>query len=481
MLKKGILWDFIGKLFNQGITFFVSIFLARLLLPEDFALIAMVMAFFGIARVFIDLGLSEALIQQQDIDDIHYSSIFWLNLFLAIVIATIFYFGAPQVSQFFHQDQLNNLAKVLSSTFVLGALGAVHTAILRKKMDFKYLSQINIISAIVSGILGIYAAYNGYGVWSLVIQYVSAAIIRLFLLWKGVKWIPSFRFSWIAVKPLWNFSKKLFLSAVLNNISVQLDVFVIGKLFAPATLGFYSRGKTLNYLISSYSSGSLTAVLFPALSRMQHDIDQVKEKVVKFFQLAAFVSFYLGGVLYITAEDVIVLMFTDKWMMTVPYFRIMVLTTFAYPLSAIVLTPLTSLGRSDIFLKLEIIKKIMLIPIYLIGFQFGISGFLYATLVLHLAAITLNGYYSGKLINWSVKKQWIEILIYAIPAYIGSGTAFILLPNSLIPNHYIHFLLTGSIFTLYYIFINLIFKTKASQLIINLALPLIKKTISLRK
>jgi len=480
MLKKGLLWDFIGKLFNQGITFIVSIFLARLLLPEDFALIAMVMAFFGIARVFIDFGLSEALIQHQKIKDIHYSSTFWLNLFFATIICALFFISATYVSQFYKQPELISLVKVLSFTFILNSLGVVHVTQLRKKMDFKYLSKTNIISAIPSGILGIYLAYEGYGVWSIVVQYISAAFIRLFFLWKGTKWIPKFNFSWVAIRPLWNFSKKLFLSEIINSISVQLDVLIIGKLFTPATLGFYSRGKSLNQLISRYSSGSLTAVLFPALSKIQNNLEEVKQKVISFFQLAALVSFYLGGLLFIISEDIIILMFTEKWINTVPYFRIMVLSTFVHPLSSIILTPLTSLGRSDIFLKIEIFKKILLLPTYLIGFQYGLTGFLYAMFIYQLIGISLNGYYTGILIRWRLKKQWIEILKYGIPAYIGAAAIHFIIPP-FIDNRIVNLLFLSFIYSGYYLLINLIFNTKASQLIINLALPIFKKIMPYKR
>jgi len=475
MLKKGLIWDFVGKLFNQGITFFVSIFLARLLLPEDFALIAMVMGFIGIARIFVDFGLSQALIQSQNTTDIHYSSIFWLNLFFAIFISILFFLSAPSIAFFYHQPDIINLAKVLSITFAIGALGSVHIAMLKKKMDFKYLSITNIISATLSGCIGIYMAFNNYGVWSIVVQQISAAAIRLFLLWYGTRWLPLFKFSWSAIKPLWNFSKKLFISGLLETVAQQLDVFIIGKLFMPATLGFYSRGKSLNQLIANYSASSLSSVLFPALSKIQNNLAEVKQKVIAFFRLATLTSFFLGGLLFIIAEDLIVLMFTEKWLPTVPYFRIMVLTTFAYPVSVILLTPLTSLGRSDIFLKLEIIKKIILVPTYIIGFQFGLTGFLYAQLISHIIGISLNGYYTGKLIHWKLSKQWVELLTYGLPAYLGAGLLFIYLPQSSIQNHFLHLLISGIIFTIYYTIFNLLFKTTGMQLILNLVQTFYKK------
>lgn len=471
MIKKGLFWDFIGKLFNQGITIIVSIFLARLLLPEDFALIAIVLAVVGIASVFIDFGLTQALIQKQNVKNIHYNSIFWINISLATLLTILCFLSAPLISNFYKIPQLIYLVRVVSFAFILNALGGVHTAMLIKKMEFIQLSKISIISSFVSGILGVSMAFLNYGVWSLVMQYYSAAIVRQILLWGKTKWLPNFQFSWMMIRPLWKFSKNLFISSILNDIFIRIDVFIIGKLFSPASLGFYSRGKSLNQLISTYSSSSLTTVLFPALSKIQDNLEMVKKKVIDFFQLAALISFFLGGLLYVVAQDIIVLMFTDKWLPAVPYFQIMVLTTFAHPLSAIILTPLTSLGKSDVFLKLEVMKKIIFTFTYIFGFSYGIKGFLYAMLISQIIGVSLNGYYAGKIISWGLKEQWFIMFTNALISIVGAGFLFFFLSNDRINNHVLHLILCTLFYTLYYIFINYIFKTKGFQLINVIFMP----------
>lgn len=471
MIKKSLIWDFVGKLFNQGISVIVSIFLARLLLPEDFAQIAIVLSVIGVASVFIDFGLTQALIQKQNVRNIHYNSIFWINISLAVILTILCFLSAPLISNFYKLPELINLIRVVSFAFILNALGGVHSAMLIKKMAFIHLSKINIISSFISGIIGVSFAFLNYGVWSLVIQYYSGAIIRQILLWNQTKWLPKFQFSYIVIRPMWHFSKNLFISSILNDIFIRIDVFIIGKLFSPASLGFYSRGKSLNQLISSYSSASLTSVLFPALSKIQHDLVMVKKKVIDFFQLAALISFFLGGLLYVTAQDIIVLMFTDKWLQTVPYFQIMVLTTFAHPLSAIILTPLTSLGRSDVFLKLEIMKKILFTFTYVFGFSYGISGFLYAMLFSQIIGVSLNGYYSGKIINWGLKEQWLIMFTNALFSVIGAALLFFFLPNDIINNHLLHLLLSTFIYTSYYILINYAFKTKGYMLVYSIFMP----------
>lgn len=458
MIGKGIMWAFLGQVFNQGVGFVVSIFLARILMPEDFALIGMVMAFLGIANVFVDMGFGNALVQKKDVEDIHYNSIFWLNITLSLFVGSICFLLAPYAASYYGQADILNLMRVLSLSFFFNALGGVHNAMIVKEMDFKYLAKMRGIVAFFSGGLGIYCAYTGWGVWSLVIQSFSASIIAQFFLWRRTKWWPSFTFSKKAIKPLWDYSNKLFASGLLDAVFTRIDVFIIGKLFLPATLGFYSRGKSLNQLIGQYSAGSLNAVLFPALSKIQNDIRSIREKVKEFFHYACMASFLLGGGLYLLAEDLIVLMFTDKWLPTVPYFRIMVLTTFAYPLSAIVLTPLKSLGRTDIFLKLEVLKKAVLTVTYVFGFMYGLEGFLYALLVNHLIGISLNGYYTGKVINWKLGRQWLIILQYGLVAYGGGGVLFYFFDAYGSVNRWGHFLGIGTLFTVYFCLMAYLFK-----------------------
>lgn len=477
MIKQGLIWDFLGKLFNQGITIIISIFLARLLLPEDFAVIAIILAIIGISSVFVDFSLSAALIQQKEVENIHVNSIFWINVSVASLLAIVFFFAAPLIADFYNQEELTLLIQVTSFSFIINAFGGVHLAMLKKEMKFKTLSKITVLSSFISGVIAVFFALTGYGVWSLVIQFYCAAILKQILLWNSTKWLPQFEFSWTKVKPMWNFSKKLFLSSLINTIYVQVDVFIIGKLFAPATLGFYSRGKNLNQLVSNYSSSSLMNVLFPALSKIQDNLVDVKKKVSDFFKIASLISFFLGGLLYVIAEDIIVILFTEKWLETIPYFRIMVLSTFAQPLSAIILTPLTSLGRSDIFLKLEIIKNSLLTFTYIIGFSFGITGFLYALFIHQLIGVSLNCYYAGKIINWKLTEQLKIILKYAVISLIGAGPLFFILSNDLIDNYVIHLVLSSILFTSYYIFVNYIFKTSGFQILNGIVSPKIRQLI----
>ena len=267
-------------------------------------------------------------------------------------------------------------------------------------------------------------------------------------------------FSWNRVVPLLNFSKNLFFSGVINKIFMQLDIFIIGKIFMPATLGYYSRAKNLNQLIGTYSSGSLTTVLFPALSKLQNDIIQIKSKILRFYHLAALISFFLGGLLYLIAEDVIIILYTSKWLHTVPYFKIMVLSTFVYPTSSIIITPINSLGRTDIFLKLEILKKLVFLIAYIFGFKFGLMGFLYAMFAANIIGVTLNGYFAGELINWKIGSQWKVLLLYGIPSYICAWLLSIGIDKLNVESIILHLLISTLSFSGCILLFNTLLKTE---------------------
>lgn len=475
-VKKGIVWDFVGKFFNQGVSFIVSIFLARLLIPEDFALVGMAMAFLGVAQAFVDMGLSVALVQKQNIKEVHYSSIFWLNITIAFCIGMICFMAAPLVADFYELPQLLLLTQVLSMLFFFNALGGVPKAMLTRNMEFKNLSEVNIISSVLSGVLGVLLAYYGFGVWSLVWQRISFHMASQIMLWSKTRWLPKMIFDWASIEPLWHYSKKLFASGLLDAVYTRIDVFIIGKIFPTTTLAFYSRGKSLNNLISSNASGSLSTVLFPALSKIQSDLNQVKDKVITFFHLAAFISFFLAGFLYLTAGDIIILLFGSKWEPTIPLFKILVITSFTRSFSLVLLAPIKSLGRSDVYLKLEIYKKIILSFTYIIGLSFGIEGFLYALGISAMISLFINGYQVQKLLNWKLINQVILSCKYgSICVFVT--IVFLFIDRFMFSNHILHLCTVFIGFSMVYFSLNAMFKTNGMIFVKNISVPLLKKIL----
>jgi len=269
---KAFIWDFFGKMAKQGMGFIVTIFLARLLEPSDFGLIAMVMVIVGIADVFSDIGLGGALIQRRRVLPVHYSSVFYLNISVGVLLALILFFSAEQVAAFYENEQLIPLAKVISLTFVLNAFSSVQVTKLRKELNFALITKVSFLSSFFSGIIGISLAFYGAGVWSLVAQSLSVGFIFNIFIWYASDWKPSFLFSFKALKQLWGFGFHMFLVGVLNAVFSRLDYIVIGKLFTPTALGFYQRAKSLNMMLVQYSSGSLMTVMFPVLSKVFHYI-----------------------------------------------------------------------------------------------------------------------------------------------------------------------------------------------------------------
>jgi teichuronic acid exporter len=474
MVAKNIFWDLLGKVSYQGIGFVVSIFLARILLPEDFGLIAMVMAFVGVANIFTDMGFGAAIIQRNEINEIHLSSVFWINLFVAILMSSICFFCAPIVGVFYKNTEIIKLTQALSFTFVFSAVSSIHRSILVRKLAFKYQAKAGVISALVSGVIGVYFAYSGLGVWSLVIQNYISLILGAILLWFGTKWLPTMSFSWGAIKPLWSYSNKLFFSSLLEAIYSRIDVFIIGKIFTPSTLGYYSRGVTLNQLIANYSSGSLNAVLFPTLSKLQNNIELVKENIIKFYHTTAFISFFLGGLLFLISENLIVLLFTEKWIETSKYFEILVLSSFVYPLSAVILTPLRSLGFSNLFLKLEVIKKILLTLVIIIGFNYGIFGYLYALTIFYYLSLFINGYFTGKKINWPVLIQVKEILFYFFVTSIAVSAIYFVRNYLDYDTHLLNLLVTSICFLIVYVLLCALLNIKGFVFIKNYVFTFLK-------
>ena len=453
---KGVtafIWDFAGKLASNGMGFIISIFLARLLEPAEFGLIAMVMVVIGIAAVFSDSGLGVALIQRRRVLPIHYSSVFYFNIFVAILLSLLTFFSAGSIAEFYNNEELVPLAQVMSLSFIIGAFSSVQSIRLRKELNYALLTKITLTSSLISGVVGITLAFNGAGVWSLVAQTLTAGIISNILLWVTSQWRPSLTFSIKALRQLWTFGFHIFLTGLLDAIFTRLDVLVIGKMFTPATLGFYNRAKALDQMIVSYSAGSLMAVLFPVLSKVQNDLPRFQNILIKSYGIISFVIFLLLGMFYLISEELIVLLFSEKWLPSVVYFKILVLIGFALPLSILLVSILTSRGKSKLVFRISIYKKILFVVNLYFGFSFGIEGHLYGLIGVHVVGLLINIYYGAKEINLSsylfIKATSVQLIISVISAIIT-----LLLIQTMEYNNLIMLVMKSSIFVILYLVIS---------------------------
>ena len=464
--SKALLWDFGGKIINQVITFSLSIILARLLMPSDFALIGIVMAIIAVSNVFIDIGLGNALIQAKKVEEVHLSTIFWINFFISLFLCGILYYYSELISDYYEYEELNKLTKVLSFTFIFLGTSGIYRNILRRNIEFNILAKINVITSVFSSTIAIYFAYKDYGVWALVIQTYVYNICGLVILVFRTKWYPKLIFSFNKIKPLWDFGKKIFIAGLIDSVYQKLDIFVFGKIYSASTLGFYSRGKSLNQLIGNFSSNSLSSVLFSVLSKTQDDIKSSRLLVLRFYKLASYISCFIGGLLYLISNDLIVFMFTDKWSETVPLFKIMVITTFYLPLNAIMIAGIKGLGKSTLLLRLEIFNKSMALPFYIIGYKFGLIYFLYGFAIHQVLVILINVYWMDKLQIGSFKYQIMVVLKHGMITF-SCVVCVLLIQRSIEFTTFFNIIFLGISYSVLFIAVSFLFKEDEIKTLFN--------------
>lgn len=407
---SGVLWVLTTQFGTQGVSFVVSVILARLLLPQDFGLIGMITIIISIGRSLIDSGLASALIRKKEPDNLDFATVFYTNLLASLVIYCVVYAAAPAISRFYHQPQLINLVRVLCLTFVIGAFSSIQNTVLVKKMHFKKLLLVSIPALIAGGSLGIIMAVNGYGVWSLVVMQLVTAVATSVLLWIRSGWVPPLLFSMARLKEHYRFGITIGASAIIDVIFSNLYLIVIGRLFSPVQLGFYTRALTLKQLPVANISGALNKVTYPVFASIQDDDEKLKQAYKKVMQQ---VIFWVAPILIgmaVLATPIFRLLFTAKWLPAVPYFQILCAEGIMYPLNAYNLNILKVKGRGDLFLKLEIIKKVLVVAGVVIALLYGIYGLLYFQVLMGVAGYFINSYYSGRFLNYPVAQQLKDIL-----------------------------------------------------------------------
>lgn len=439
---KGVGWSFADSIGSQGITFLVGLVLARMLTPAEYGLIGIILIFVNIFNSIVNSGFSAALIRKKDATDDDYSTVFITNMAISVVLAIALFFSAPLIAAFFEQPQLDALSKAMSCIVIINALGLVQFTILTKRIDFKTHTKISLIASISSGIIGIGMAFSGYGVWSLVGQQISKQLLNTTLLWLYNKWIPKMHFSTKSFKELFGFGWKLLVSSLIDVAWRDIYQVVIGKCYSPAALGQYTNAHHFGSIFSSNLTNIIQRVSYPVLSSIQDDKDRMKQayrRVIKVTMLVTFV-FMLG--LAAVAKPMIFVLIGDQWLIAAMFLPIICLQMMLYPLHAINLNMLQVQGRSDLFLRLEIIKKTIAVIPLLLGIYIDIYMMLWASVITGMISYYLNSFYSGKFIGYSTLDQVKDILpsfgiavIMAIITYLVSLlplSPFILLPLQII-------------------------------------------------
>lgn len=416
---KGIGWSAADAFLGQGVTFVVGLVLARLLSPDEYGLIGICLIFTTVLNGIVDSGFSNALIRKKEVTDEDYNTMFITNMAFSIVLYVLLFISASFISVFFHREELTALIRATGLVLFFNALSITQVTILTKKIDFKTKTKASLVSAIISGVIGIGMAFMGYGVWSLVAQQLSKQLLYTLCLWFLNKWCPKFTFCNDSFKYMWGFGWKLLASGILYNIWNQLYQVVIGRCYTSATLGHYTRANEYANVFSSNLTSIVQRVSYPALAEIQDDKERMVWGYRKIIKVTMFVTAVFMISLGAVSEPMIYTLIGTKWHEAATYLPLICISMSLYPLHAINLNILQVLGRSDIFLYLEVLKKfIALFPI-VIGIFCGINYMLLASILTGVISLYLNTWYTGKTLNYTFINQLRDIA----PSYF---TAFVI-------------------------------------------------------
>ena len=420
----GLIWSFIDSIANQGITFIIGIILARLLSPKEFGLIGMLTIFIAISQSFIDSGFRQALIRKQNCTQTDYSTVFYFNIVVGVFFYFILFLCSKSIGVFFNEPILKDLIRVFGLSLIINSFTIIQSTLLTKRIDFKLQAKISLIASFISGIISIYMAYTGWGVWSLVALALIKYTINSLLLWLWNQWKPIWYFSQNSFNELFTFGSKLLVSGLIDTIYRNVYYLVIGKYFSAVELGFYTQADQFQSLPSSSLQGIIGRVSYPVLSTIQNDMQRLRENYKKIIRSTMLITFVLMLGMAAVARPMILTLIGEKWEPCIIYLQMLCFVGMFYPLHSLNLNMLQVQGRSDLFLRIEIVKKILAIPIIIIGVFWGIKIMILGMMLLTLVSFYLNSYWSGRLIGYSSLEQIKDILPSFLLAITMSSVVF---------------------------------------------------------
>ena len=394
----------------QIISFIVSIILARLLEPSEYGIIAIITIFINLANVIIDGGLNTALIQKKNADDVDFSTILYFSLVLSGVVYLILFFAAPTIASFYNNEDITKVLRVLSITLVFCAYNSIQRAYVSKHLLFKKLFWCSLIGVVISGVVGIFMAYKGFGVWALAAQSMSHQVINTIVMSLIIKWRPQKVFSFERFKSLFDFGWKIFSTNFIIALYNDIRGILIGKLYQPASLAFFDRGKQFPALLMGNINASLQTILFPVLSDEQDRRDRVKSIMRRSTTISCFFIFPLLVGLFAVSKPLILFLLTDKWLPVVPFLRIFCIAYILMPMQIANMEAVKSMGYSNITLKLEIIKKVIEAIILVISFLIGLKAVAWGVVVYNAVCMFINLYPNIKLLDYRISEQIRDIL-----------------------------------------------------------------------
>lgn len=403
-------WRFFERCGAQGVTFIVSIILARLLDPNVYGTVALVTVFTTIMQVFVDSGMGNALIQKKDADDLDFSSVFWFNLIICFILYLIMFIAAPFIAAFYKMPELTSVVRVLSLILIISGVKNVQQAYVSRTMQFKKFFFSTIGGTIGAAVVGIIMAYMGFGVWALVAQMLFNTTVDTIILWITVKWRPKMMFSLQRLKELFSFGWKLLVSSLLDTVYNDLRQLIIGKLYSSDDLAFYNQGKKFPHLIVTNINTSIDSVLLPTMSKAQDDKSTVRSMTRRAIKTSTYIMMPIMIGLAVCAEPLVSLILTDKWLPCVLFLRIFCITYAFYPIHTANLNAIKAIGRSDLFLKLEITKKIIGLIAILTTMWISVEAMAYSLLVTTLLNQIINSWPNKKLLGYGYSEQIKDML-----------------------------------------------------------------------
>ncbi len=470
--KKGFVWSAIERFATQGIQFCFGILIASLLSPQDYGIIAMPLVFLALAQVFIDSGFSNALVRKPQIEETDLSTAFYFNIGVGVICYGILFFASSWIANFYNTPILTNILKITALATLFNPLCAVQQAILTKRIDFQTQAKVSVTAALVSGVVGFTLAYLGYGVWALAFQQVVAALIRTILLWTLSKWIPVTGWSKKSFEYLWGYGSKILAVGLLDTMFNNIYPLVIGKFYSAKDLGNYTRAQQFADLPIANVTGVLQRVTFPVLSAIQDEDERLKNNYLKLLRATAFIMFPMMFALGALAKPLILVLLGEKWLGCVVILQIFCLAKIWTPINAVNLNLLQVKGRSDLFLKLEILKKAIIILAMFITIPRGILWMVGGIVVTTFIAFMINTYYTRKLIKIGLCVQICELIPITITTFLMVGCIFLVFWIS--DNIYLRLFGGLVVGTAIYIGLAKIFKLRAWQ---DVLLFFVKKTV----
>jgi len=401
-IHKGIFWSLLDRFGSQGVAFIITIVLARILTPEDYGLIAIVVIFISVSETFITSGLPSSLIQKENANDTDFSTVFYFSILLGLTAYLILFFLSSYISIYFNEDKIKIILQVMSLKVFISSLGVVHKTYMIKTLNFKPIFYAKIIGGVISGSVGIYLAIHGYGIWSLVVHYILGATIDIVVLWFSVSWRPSLSFSFYSLRELFMFGWRLLLASLLSSLYTNIYNLVIAKGYSSSQLAYYNQGRLFPQLIASNIVSAVSGVLFPAMARVQNQPDLLKTYLKNSISLSTFVIFpFMLGMVSV-ADTLVVSLLTEKWSDAVPFLQISCISFALLPIATSYNQLIKSVGKSEIFLKMEVVRKIIGIYILYLMFDYGVIAIAMAEVISVVLGIFVTIFYTRKIIDYGL-------------------------------------------------------------------------------